>query len=259
MKYLKKYERVIKETDNDYHELSNKLYELNNAVECCNLNKIKIILSRNKNLINSVDENGDGKTPLLIAITNTYADATRYVSAKLLIDLGADVNIPDNKDYTPLLYAIQIGNVEIVEKLINAGADASYVSKGEYAKYNKSINIFHNSPLLKAMELYHMWYNDREKKHDGDYIKIIEMLINAGADLEYQVRGLTPLLLSISTKSKEVTYLLIKNGANLNAKNKDDIDAFSLLSKLDQKYVINNYPKQYEIYSFHKKADKFNI
>jgi len=255
MKYLKKYERVISENDTDYYELINKLHELIHAVEVNNINKIKIILSRYKNLINLSDGNDDNpKTPLIKSINNSIRLDN---VTKLLIDLGADVNIPDGKDITPLFYAISKGYVNIVELLINAGADVNYIMKNDYAI--RSINIYHNSPLLKAIDLYNMWYNDKDKKHDGEYIKIIELLIHAGADLEYKIRDITPLLVSISTKSKEITFLLIEGGANLNAKNKDRVDAFSLLSKLDQKYVIKNYPIQYEKYSLIKKTEKFNL
>ena len=255
MKYLKRYERVISENDTDYYELVNKLHELIHAVQVNNINKIKIILSRNINLINLSDGNEDNpKTPLIKSINNSIRLDN---VTKLLIDLGADVNIPDGKDITPLFYAISKGYVNIVELLINAGADVNYIMKNDYAI--RSINIYHNSPLLKAIDLYNMWYNDKDKKHDGEYIKIIELLIHAGADLEYKIRDITPLLVSISTKSKDISFLLIEGGANLNAKNKDGVDAFSLLSKLDQKYVIKNYSKQYENYLFIKKTEKFNL
>jgi ankyrin repeat protein len=44
---------------------------------------------------------------------------------KELINLGANVDLKDNQDWTPLMISTSYGNREVVELLISGGADAS--------------------------------------------------------------------------------------------------------------------------------------
>ena len=250
MKYLKKYERIISVKDDDYEELIDKLHELFIAIEACNLNKIKTILKSNKKLINLSDDNDMiSKTPLLIALETKTTDP----SAKLLIELGADVNIPDGEDHPPLLHAILNYNIDMINALIMAGADVNYIWKVKYNLTNKNHNIFHNSPLLKIIELYNSWLNNDTVLYNKyiDYcITILEILINAGADLEYKIRNLTPLLYVISNKDLKLAYLLIRGGANLNAKNKKNLDIFSDIKESNPfilEYIIDNTHHIYNI------------
>jgi ankyrin repeat protein len=45
---------------------------------------------------------------------------------KLLIELGADVNIEDNHKQTPLFYAAKNGKIEICGILIDSGAHINH-------------------------------------------------------------------------------------------------------------------------------------
>jgi ankyrin repeat protein len=64
-----------------------------------------------------------GKTPLLHACTGPFADA-----ARMLIDAGADVNATEaTENFTPLMTAAALGQKEVVELLIQRGADKSLV------------------------------------------------------------------------------------------------------------------------------------
>ena len=44
----------------------------------------------------------------------------------MLLDRGLNVNDPTNKNNTPLYFALKNGNLEIIELLINSGADLNY-------------------------------------------------------------------------------------------------------------------------------------
>lgn len=57
-------------------------------------------------------------TPLLYSIFNNHTKI-----AKKLIDLGADVNEPDNDGKTPLMYASDNCNLDLIDLLIKKGAN----------------------------------------------------------------------------------------------------------------------------------------
>ena len=59
-----------------------------------------------------------GETALLIAAMEGYNDFV-----KLLVENGANVNLVDNLQNSPLFYASEKGYTEIVEILLLAGAE----------------------------------------------------------------------------------------------------------------------------------------
>jgi ankyrin repeat protein len=62
--------------------------------------------------------NRQGNTPLHAALAGRRAG-----TARLLVQRGADVNLPDAAGWTPLHLAAHEGNVEMVRDLLEAGAD----------------------------------------------------------------------------------------------------------------------------------------
>merc|ERR1712098_545430 len=63
----------------------------------------------------------NGDTPLNKAV---YRDNLKVV--RLLVDAGADLNIPEKDGWTPLMMSAWNGNLEIMNMLIFAGADLSF-------------------------------------------------------------------------------------------------------------------------------------
>lgn len=78
------------------------------------------------------DERGDSWTPLIWAARSGAVDAI-----KLLLDAGADVNLPgpsgDDWDATPLQHAILERQPKAVELLLERGADANRAGAGSQA------------------------------------------------------------------------------------------------------------------------------
>lgn len=104
----------------------------------------------------------------------------------------------DSRNY-PLVAAVQYGHLEIVEKLLEAGADIE-IGKCNGSHSLKNIGI---TPLVMACSM-------------GD-LAIIKSLIARGADIETkQDDGKTPLVVAIEYFKLEVVKLLLAFGADVN-------------------------------------------
>jgi ankyrin repeat protein len=135
--------------------------EIHRAAARGELNKIKLKLSQNSNLINSLDSkrntplhlaacyghaeivkflianradinarNEAGHTPLALIVFFCFRQRQGEVDAnsvkevvEILIDSGADVNTKSRFGYTPLHHTAALGTKEVIELLISAGAD----------------------------------------------------------------------------------------------------------------------------------------
>ncbi|WP_419160607.1 ankyrin repeat domain-containing protein [Rossellomorea sp. BNER] len=84
------------------------------------VNVIKELLTNTDTDVNHV--NDLGWTALLEAIILNDGDEKQQQTVQLLIDYGADVNIPDKNNVTPLQHARKKGFKEIEQILLKAGA-----------------------------------------------------------------------------------------------------------------------------------------
>jgi uncharacterized protein len=112
-----------------------------------------------------------------------------------VLDTGFDLNAAVSPmELTPLARAAALGDVPIVQALLDAGADPDMASlRGANA-------------LSVAV---------RSCKAGED---VIAMLIGAGADLENRSgNGLTPLLIAVGEKRRDMAMQLIAAGADVNA------------------------------------------
>jgi len=62
----------------------------------------------------------DGRTPLINAVLSDDLAAARFLLAQ-----GADTDHVDNSNGTALLYAIYLGNAEMVKSQVDSGAKAN--------------------------------------------------------------------------------------------------------------------------------------
>ncbi|XP_014211991.1 serine/threonine-protein phosphatase 6 regulatory ankyrin repeat subunit B-like [Copidosoma floridanum] len=122
-----------------------------------------------------------------------------------LLSVGCDVNIQNQKRESPLVIAILSNNAEIVEILLDAGAD--HVNTNFYGNFG---------PLHFAAE--------------RGYAEIIKLLLKAGADVKaVNVGRRTALHMAIATEYKddstcrsEAVRALIHAGSDVNAKDDSD-------------------------------------
>jgi len=108
---------------------------------------------------------------------------------KRLISAGAKLNSRDADDFSPLETSIDNGHIDIVKELIKAGADINATDNNGY------------TPLFLAIER-----ND---------LNILKELINAGANVNISSKkGWTPLMYACNKENIEYAKLLLENGAN---------------------------------------------
>ena len=179
--------------------LSARADEIHDAVRGGDLEKVKVLLQRHAEWLNSPDQNQ--KTPLHIALESGHAEI-----AKHLIGQGADINLKDKNKASPLHNAAYLGNLEIADLLLKKGA----------ASLNEG-NFRGQTPLHFACERGHP--------------EVVTLLLDAGADIEARdMLGRTPLMTTAISKNMEVVKALMKKGADINASLKRGPATYTTLS-----------------------------
>ncbi|KAL9168773.1 hypothetical protein ABFS82_04G036900 [Erythranthe guttata] len=126
-----------------------------------------------------------GDSPLLVAVKSK-----RISTAKYLINRGADITIANSKGMTPLHYAAEQGNEELMEILLSKGADIE----------SNSVN---GTPLQYAASL--------------ENLDSVRLLLEHGANPNpVSLLSPSPLFYAIYSPSHEFLELLLKAGANPN-------------------------------------------
>jgi|GEM_PF-5506967 len=151
-----------------------------------------------------IDVKNNKNETLLMTVLNWYASSKNTKDcirenqkeiAILLVMLGADLTIKDEKGHTFLHKAVIEGDAYIVELLLGANAEVDL--KDQYGK----------TPLHLAAE-------------QAD-LKILELLLDHGADIRAQdLKGQTPLHVAVEYVACEIVeYLLQKKDINLDIQN----------------------------------------
>ncbi|MGB2697168.1 MAG: ankyrin repeat domain-containing protein [Candidatus Zixiibacteriota bacterium] len=161
--------------------------DIHDAVKSGDLEKVKMLLKKNSELLNRLDK--DGMTPLHRAI-----EAGKNDIAGFLIEQGADINMKDKDNDSPLHYAAIFGNLEIAKKLVTNGGTS--INEG---------NIHQMTPLHFACEKGHL--------------DIVTLLLDSGADIDARDGlGRNALMSACSGRSMAVIETLIQRGADINVK-----------------------------------------
>ena len=165
--------------------------------------------------IESRDE--QGATALLLATHHNAIDV-----ARVLIEEGADVNAMDRINDSPYLYAGAEGRIEILLMTLDHGADLTSVNRyggtalipAAHHGHIETVRVL----LDTDIDINHInnlgWTALMEAIVLGDggdtYIKIVELLVEAGADVDIPDRnGVSPLSHAINYGYDEIVKLLM--------------------------------------------------
>ena len=166
----------------------------------------------------------EGNTPLLLAAVNRRTDMM-YV----LLENGADVNFAKDPGITALGIACMFDDWSMIDLLITHGADVNYCApNGEstlsMACAQGAVNAVQMLLTAKAnpnvvdskgvTPLLHAVMNNTENS-----LSIVEMLAEKGADVNLAMpNGFTPLMGAAQMDDLGIAELLIRHGADVNAR-----------------------------------------
>ncbi len=156
-----------------------------------------------------------GCTALTWAAEKGYRDIVR-----ILIQAKSNINVKDNDGNTALIYASRNGDIEIVALLLKYDADVHF--KDNYG--NTALVIAEEKGHKEILEMliqtqkakFLMWASKRGYK----YKEIIRQLIKEGVNVNCKDSyGNTPLMYASEYGCINVVEMLVKAGADVNARN----------------------------------------
>ncbi len=161
----------------------------------------------------------DGLTPLMLAAIGSHADA-----AKVLLDAGVDPNAQECREQTALAYAAEKGSIDTIKILLKKGADIN-------AGCNVICNALSNNHKDTIILLVSKGIDVSERKNSllvyvaktackdntESYLKAVEKLLEAGADVNYQdTDSKTALMYECINNNIDAIKLLLSYSPNLN-------------------------------------------
>ena len=183
-----------------------------------------------------------------------------------LIEKGVDVNAKGKDNVTPLLFALKGKNKKGFLRLLEHGADPNIQNERGDSVMSLACLAKDDSDWLK-MVLKHkgnpnlvdpvaiIGGDETPLFHavDGRNIKNMELLIEAGANLNHQDKSnYTPSMYAAGNRQYKMVYLLLQKGADWRLVNKHGQDlAFTCMS---YKVMQNDFP---EVYRYQEKVLDF--
>ena len=148
------------------------------------------------------------------------------IQRELRIDINIDETI-DRSNETPLMLASGHGYPDIVEFLIQNGADVNSVSSSG------------DTPLIKVAQ--------NSIMNKDDQLNIVEQLITAGANINFKGEyGMTPLILATESNSPKIVSKLLLSGADISVKDNNENTALDIAVS-NEMTEIEQIIKEYQI------------
>lgn len=146
---------------------------------------------------------------------------------EMLLDVlkkGVDINLRNEQGFTPLMLAIEYDNTEIINLLIENGADIECRTQ-QY------------TPLMFAVQ-------------EGKF-SIVQLLIRKGANINSATdEGLTVLMIAIRDNHINIVELLLKNGVDVDLKTKEGSTALMIAKQLNNEEIVVLIKKHLQIYDY---------
>ena len=145
-----------------------------------------------------------------------------------LLDEGADANALDTDDYqTPLMTALELRELEILLRLVQAGADPTREGTGIQTSGENAISVAARQSSPWALRVL-LQARARQADVDGALmigcanVAIVRVALEGGANVNARGRrDETPLICAASAGSAEAVSALLEAGANVDATSRD--------------------------------------
>lgn len=205
--------------------------ELMNAAKDGNLQAVQSAAQRGADVS---ERSNKGKNALMFAVSEGHPDV-----AKWLIDQGADVNVADNYGTTALIVAATAGHHETVKLLLHHGANIQVRDESGGAPLVNSVYFGHTETV--QLLLGHLSRKDVTPlaKRDGEelmmlaaglgHVAVVGVMAKFGVDVNG--RGLkqrTPLMAAAAFDRAEVAKVLLREGADQQARDEDGNTALAV-------------------------------
>lgn len=213
--------------------------------ETGDLKGVKTAIKNGADVNMNIDSH-DNDNPILLASKGGH-----WNTVKILLEHGANPNVtnyPEDEDrrfgdeddyYTPIKYAIRANKVDIVEMLLDRGAEKSDVSFISFATIHENLRVI-AMLLKKGLDI-----NDGGDEGESPIVyalknfKIAKFLLENGANPSPVIRyGDTPLIEASRNEELKMVELLLTHIGNLDdicVKNKYNETALSVTSYIDTK------------------------
>uniref|UniRef100_A0A183SJT3 ANK_REP_REGION domain-containing protein n=1 Tax=Schistocephalus solidus TaxID=70667 RepID=A0A183SJT3_SCHSO len=175
---------------------------------------------------------GNGFTPLYMAAQENHADIVQF-----LLNKGANQALATDDGFTPLAVALQQGHDGVVTLLLDRDAGSS---KGRLPALHIAAkkDDVHAATLLLANSEVNVNHTSAAgftalhiAAHHGN-VNVARLLISNGADVNCDAKNnITPLHVAAKWGKVEMVKLLIDRGANVNARTRDDLTPMHCASR----------------------------
>ncbi|MGM0454082.1 MAG: ankyrin repeat domain-containing protein [Thermodesulfobacteriota bacterium] len=166
-----------------------------------------------------------GKTALMAAASGGHEAAAAH-----LIDNGAELEVTDQNGFSALHLAVQGGHADLVDLLIDKGAPVDFSDdekNKEASDYFPDDKKNTRAPLFLAI--------------DNNKTAIAKKLVTNGAAIDAtDSGGNTALHAAAGQANHELVALLIREGADVSAKNDQGAEPFLTVAGSDLHTIINN-------------------
>jgi ankyrin repeat protein len=192
---------------NDFRLFQNtSAWELAKSVENEDTLKIRKEISEEKSKVN-FQEPKFGSTLLMLSIKND-----KYRSAKVLLELGANPNIPDSyRGESAVISAAEMDDPKYLKLIL---------------EYNGNPNALESVPFKENDEVRQTALLAAINPLESSSLDKVKMLVKAGANVNFYNLGHTdlPLAEAITDRKMEVALYLLQNGADSNLVMYETID-----------------------------------
>jgi len=182
------------------------------ACECGNLETVKLLMEASEYVIDDLN----GTTNLMYACKSGAKDVVQY-----LLEKGAEVNRKNRYQKTALMYAYQNNDLELMKLLLDNGADPT-----QKDRYKKSIiedaskNKRAGTLALVSKYLPNIKIKLSELLRDAENPESVAFLFKNYIDIPEE-NGRLPLVNLCKSGDFDLAEILIDNGANVNAVDKN--------------------------------------